>query len=132
MNGSIDQYKNMGIQYAWVVEFLDKKESFWEDNSLGSQMITSLKTFLRHAGVLNGKNISNFGEKIADLGGDTIVSWALMLCNLVYTPQFNWWINTIEYGHIYAQAEIKEMLEGIVTNNSRKNIISGFKNILKT
>lgn len=132
MNGSIDQYKNMGIQYSWVVEYLDKKDNFWEDNSLGSQMITSLKAFLRHAGILDGKNISAFGEKIADLGGETIESWAIMLCNLIYTPQFNWWVNNIGFDHTYTQAEIKEMLEGIVTDNSRKNIISGFKNILST
>lgn len=132
MNGSIDQYKNMGIQYAWVVEFFEKKDRFWEDNSLGSQMITSLKAFLRHTGALEGKNISDFGEKIAELGGDTVVSWALMLCNLVYTPQFNWWINNIGFEHTYTQAEIKEMLEGIVTDNSRKNIIYGFKNILSS
>ena len=132
MNGSIDQYKNMGVQYSWVVEYLDKKDDFWEDNSLGSQMITSLKAFLRHAGVLVGKKISTFGEKVADLGGDTVIAWSLMLCNLVYTPQFNWWVSNVGFNHTYTQAEIKEMLEGIVTDNSRKNIISGFKNIFST
>lgn len=132
MNGSIDQYKNMGIQYSWVVEFLNKKDNFWDDNSLGSQMITSLETFLRHAKVLEDKKISAFGEKVADLGSDSIIAWALMLCNLVYTPQFNWWIGNIRFDHTYTNAEIKEMLEEIVTNNSRKNIISGFKIILST
>ena len=132
MNGSIDQYKNMGIQYSWVVEYLDKKDDFWNDNALGSQMVTSLKVFLRHAGVMKRMKITAFGEKVADFGSGTEQAWALMLCNLVYTPQFNWWVNNIDFDHTYTQAEIKEMLEGVVTDNSRKNIISGFKNIFFT
>lgn len=134
MNGSIDQYKNMGIRYSWVSDYLEEKDSFWESekNDLGSQMVSSLKAFLRHANITEKNLITPFGEKIASYGADSVEAWALMLCNLVYTPQFNWWIMNIHFDHFYTVAEIKDMLEGIVTSNSIKNLISGYKNIFDT
>ena len=129
MNGSIDQYKNMGVRYSWVVEYLEKKDGFWEDNGLGSMMITALKSFLRHAGIIEKNKITPFGNLVASIGGDSSVSWALMLCNVVYTPQFNWWINNLEVDRIYSLKELDDKLKEELTENSRKNVISGFKNI---
>jgi phosphoadenosine phosphosulfate reductase len=129
MNGSIDQYKNMGIRYDWVVEYLEKKDEFWTNNGLGSMMITALKTFLRHAEVTEKNKLTPFGEIISSLGGNSTKAWALMICNLVYTPQFNWWVMNIELNRQYTQKEIDEMLKDVLTDNSRKNTISGFKNI---
>ena len=129
MNGSIDQYKNMGVRYSWVAEFLEKKDDFWEDNGLGSMMITALKSFLRHAGIIEKNKITPFGDLVASLGGDSPVSWAMMLCNLVYTPQFNWWVNNLEIDRVYSLRELDEKLRDELTDNSRKNVISGFKNI---
>lgn len=134
MNGSIDQYKNMGIRYSWVSDYLEEKDLFWESemNGLGSQMVSSLKAFLRHANITEKNKITPFGEKIASYSADSVEAWALMLCNLVYTPQFNWWILNINFDHVYTAAEIKDMLEGVVTSNSIKNLISGYKNIFDT
>lgn len=130
MNGSVDQYKNMGIQYMWVLEYLVKKNDFWNDNSLGSQMITSLTSFLKHAGVSNKKKITPFGELISHIGGEKSTAWALMMCNLAYTPQFMWWVKNIDFHRPYSQIELDEMLKELsLTDNSRKNIISSFKNI---
>ena len=132
MNGSIDQYKNMGIRYQWVVEYFEKKNDFWNDNGLGSMMITALKTFLRHSEISDKNKITIFGEKISEIGIKNTVAWALILCNLVYTPQFNWWIMNIELDRIYSHKELDEMLKDELTNNSRKNVLSGFKNIFQT
>ena len=132
MNGSVDQYKNMGIRYQWVQEYISKKDSFWEDNQLGSMMLTALKSFLKHSGISEKNKITAFGEIISQLGCESAEAWALMLCNLVYTPQFNWWVMNIDCDHIYTQEELSEMLSEILTDNSRKNAISGFKNIFST
>lgn len=133
MSGSVDQYKNMGINYAWVADYLLKKDDFWENNSLGSQMITSLSAFLRHAGVSEKKRITAFGDLISRLGCETEKAWALMLSNLVYSPQFRWWVKSIDFNREYTQAEIDEMLKELsLSDNSRKNVISAFKNIFYT
>lgn len=128
--GSIDRYKNMGVKYAWVVDYFDKKDEFWDNNSLGSMMVTTLKTFLADAGVTQKNKITHFGETIADIGADSSLSWALMLCNLAYSSQFNWWIKNIRFNESYSEDQLKYMLNDIVpSENSKKNIISGFKNI---
>lgn len=133
MNGSIDQYKNMGVQYSWVIEYFSKKNDFWSDNNLGSVMINSLTAFLRHAGVSEKKKITKFGELVSEMGASTAAAWALMLCNLVYTPQFMWWVKSINLNHTYTQIELDEMLKELsMTDNSRKNVISSVKNILNT
>lgn len=132
MNGSVDQYKNMGIRYQWVQEYLEKKDAFWEDNQLGSMMLTALKAFLKHSGVSEKNKITAFGELISQLGCEDASAWALMLCNLVYTPQFNWWVMNIDCDRTYTQEELSEMLRELLTDNSRKNAISGFKNIFST
>lgn len=134
MNGSIDQYKNMGIRYSWVSDYLEEKEKFWksEKNQLGSQMISSLKAFLRHSGIVEKNKITIFGDKISSYGAASDKAWALIICNLVYTPQFNWWIKNIDFDHVYTVAEIKDMLEGLATTNSIKNLVSGYKNIFET
>ena len=133
MNGSVDQYKNMGIQYNWVVEYFSKKDDFWSNNDLGSVMINSLSTFLRHAGISEKKKITSFGEIVVAMGASSTTAWALMLCNLAYTPQFMWWIKNIDLNHTYTQIELDEMLKELtLTDNSRKNVISAMKNIFNS
>lgn len=132
MNGSIDQYKNMGVQYQWVVDYLRKRDDFWSDNQLGSMMITALSAFLRHAGVSERKKITAFGNMVANQGAESETAWALMLCNLVYTPQFYWWVENIQPYRTYTQPELYDMLKDDLTENSTKNAISGFKNIFST
>ena len=123
----------MGIKYKWVLEYFSKKDDFWIENSLGSQMNSSLKIFLRHAGVSEKNKISAFGELITKLGSETEVAWALMICNLVYSPQFFWWIKNIDFNRKYTQIELDEMLKDFsLTDNSRKNVISAFKNIFNS
>lgn len=134
MKGSIDQYKNMGVRYTWVVEYLRKKEAFWEDkdNKLGRVMVTSLKKFLQQAQIVEKNKITKFGQFIAALGGQSVTAWALMLCNLVYTPQFHWWVMNIDSNRSYSPKELDEMLKESLTDNGRKNVISSYKNIFYT
>lgn len=131
MNGSVDQYKNMGIQFSWVADYLKKKDGFWGSNGLGSQMITSLTSFLRHSDISVKKKITDFGKVVAKLGSESQSAWGLILCNLAYTPQFNWWIRNIEFNRTYIKKEIDELLGELpLTDNSKKNVVSAFKNIL--
>lgn len=133
MSGSVDQYKNMGIQFSWVKEYLIKKDSFWDDNELGSQMVTSLTVFLKHADVSYRKKVTSFGKLVAQMGGESPNAWALMMCNLVYSPQFMWWIKNIELNRLYLQPELNEMLKELsMTENSRKNVLSAYKNIFNS
>lgn len=130
--GSIDRYGNIGIEYSWVVDYFQKKDGFWEDNELGTNKIKNLKSFLADAGVTVPKKntFSGFGEKISEIGIETSKAWGVLLTNLVYTSEFNWWIMNTEVDHIYTPAEIMQLLEGeVASGNSRSHIVSAYKNI---
>lgn len=130
--GSIDRYGNIGIEYDWVVDYFSKGDNFWEDNGLGINKIKNMKSFLSDAGATVPKKntMSPFGKKIADIGIGTEAAWGLLVSNLVYTSEFNWWVMNIKPGQTYTPAQLVSMLSGQVTSeNSQKHIVSAYKNI---
>ncbi|MGN1341446.1 MAG: phosphoadenosine phosphosulfate reductase family protein [Oscillospiraceae bacterium] len=130
--GGIDRYGNIGIEYEWVVDYFSKGDSFWEDNGLGTNKIKNLKSFLSDAGVtVQKKNtMLPFGEKITAIGIETEAAWGLLVSNLVYTSEFNWWVMNIPIGRTYTPAQIICMLsEQVTSENSQKHIVSAYKNI---
>ena len=58
----------------------------------------------------------------------------MLLCNLVYTPEFKWFIKNIGPNETYTPDQIKFMLEGIMENDSkglgRRNIVDALKMFL--
>ncbi|MBU3187217.1 phosphoadenosine phosphosulfate reductase domain-containing protein [Clostridium estertheticum] len=136
---SLDCYASFGVEKEWVNKYLKYKELFWtsEHNDLGSMKITALKRFLRDAKIKLEK--SNKGkdaeislimnEVIDELGFDNTLSWALMLCNLAYTPQINWFIKELSLNVIYIPEQIKAMFSENYSKGSKDNIVSSFKNI---
>lgn len=130
MMGSVDRYTNMGIEFMWVKGFFEKGDVFWEsDNGLGSKMVISLKRFLADAQLTTKNVLNSFGQMLLSLGIDSETTWGLMVCNLAYTAQFNWWIKNIEFNNVYSSDSIFELLGSEMTENTRNHIVSAFKNI---
>lgn len=130
--GSIDRYGNIGIEYDWVADYFSKGDNFWEDNGLGINKIKNMKSFLSDAGATVPKKntMSPFGEKIADIGIATEAAWGLLVSNLVYTSEFNWWVMNIKPGQTYTPTQLVSMLsEQVTSENSQKHIVSAYKNI---
>ena len=133
MDKSIDRYKNMGVKFSWICDYFEKKDKFWQDNQLGSMMITALNTFLSDAGISQKKRITDFGQLLANIGVDSEEAWGLIACNLAYTPQFAWWIKNVNFNTLYTESHMKSLLDDEVkSGNSKNNIVSGFKNIFMT
>lgn len=127
--GSVDRYGNMGIEYEWVVNYFEKKDSFWDDNNLGTNKIKNLKAFLDDAEVTDKHRFSSFGEIIDRIGITSTIAWGLMLSNLVYTSEFNWWVTNTQIGRTYTQVEIINLLGDNMSPNSRSHVASAYKNI---
>lgn len=129
--GSIDRYANMGVEYEWVIEYYKLKDEFWiSPHSLGTNKVKSLKCFLNDSGVTEVGKYTGFGEVIDHIGIESVNAWALLLCNLAYTSEFNWWIKNIEFSITYTPDSIYAMLDDSMSVNSRKHIVSAYKNIL--
>ena len=130
--GSVDRYGNIGIEYEWVVDYFTKKDGFWEDNELGTNKIKNMKSFLSDAGItLPKKNtITPFGEKIATIGIETESAWGIIISNLAYTAELNWWVMNTSCGMTYTPVQLQSMLsDKVASENSQKHIVSAFKNI---
>lgn len=125
---SVDRYKTLGVQYSWVGDYLSLGDDFWEQCSLGTMQIAPLKAFLSDANVSQKGKITTTGEIIAKLGADSEAAWALMMCNAVYTAEFNWWITNTEIGRTYTKDDLLAKLTAdVASEKSRKNIVDAFK-----
>ena len=107
----LDRYFSFGIRKNWMdLYFQDGGSSeFW--NTDGHGVVANKKkdaflNFLKDAGLVtynktNGgdkytKNEpSDFARKLFEYGSDSDIAWALMLCNLSYTPEFNWFVKNV-------------------------------------
>lgn len=128
--GSIDRYANMGIEYNWLVEYFKSKDDFWNsDHSLGKNMVKSLRLFLNDSEITEKGKFTRFGEVVDKLGIETTTAWALMVCNLAYTAEFNWWIKNTTFASAYTPEAIFSMLDDAMSKNSRDHIVSAYKNI---
>lgn len=96
--GSIDRYGNMGIELDWVRSYFKLKDEFWTSpHSLGTNMVKNLKSFLNDAEVTAKSKFAPFGKVIDNIGIENSDAWALILCNLTYTSEFNWWVKNIDF-----------------------------------
>ena len=135
--GSVNRYGNMGIEFNWVKKYFDwvkkdfdKGNEFWDsDHGLGTHMVKSFKSFLNDAEITTKGKLNKFGEKVIKSGVDSTEVWALLLCNLVYTAEFNWWIKNTKKGYSYTPEEIIAMLDDSMSKNSKNHIVSAYKNI---
>ena len=129
--GSIDRYGNMGIELDWVRSYFKLKDEFWTSpHSLGTNMVKNLKSFLNDAEVTVKSKFAPFGKVIDDIGIESSDAWALMLCNLTYTSEFNWWVKNIDFSTAHTPDTIYAMLDDSMSKNSRSHIVSAYKNIL--
>lgn len=128
--GSIDRYGNMGIEFDWVRAYFKKKDEFWTSpHDLGTNMVKGLKSFLNDSEITAKGKITKFGAIIDKIGIDEVQAWALILCNLAYTSEFNWWIKNINFAQTYTPEIIYSMLDDNMSKNSRAHIVSAYKNI---
>ena len=129
--GSIDRYGSMGVEFSWIDEYFKKKDAFWTSaHSLGTNKVKILKCFLNDSEITTKGRFTAFGARIDSIGLDSEVSWSLILCNLAYTSEFNWWIMNIDFNTTYTPSSIYAMLDDAMSENSRSHIIRAYKNIL--
>ena len=129
--GSIDRYGNMGIELDWVRSYFKLKDEFWASpHSLGTNMVKNLKSFLNDAEVTVKSKFAPFGKVIDNIGIENSDAWALILCNLTYTSEFNWWVKNIDFSTTHTPDTIYAMLDDSMSKNSRSHIVSAYKNIL--
>lgn len=109
-NMSLNSYSHHAPKMEWFEQYFEYKNEFNENHSLGSQMYSFFKRFLRDAKLLDEIGFSKTAKVVESIGLDNNVSWAIMLANLVYAPQLGWYVSRTKFGETYSKEYIKSML----------------------
>ena len=130
-NNSIDSYADHAPKQEWIQDFFKKGNAFFDNNDLGSVMISMFKRFLRDAGLAANNKLTDFGYIIQKLGVNEPKSWGFMLSNLAYAPEFNWYIKNVDFFRTYTREDLIEMLKAAdVKDRGAKSITGAYKRIL--
>lgn len=124
--GTLDRYYSFGIRKEWLRDYFKYKglPDFWNTNGDG-EVVNKKKdaflSFVKDANIvfydkLNGTDKytkykpTDFAKILFSFGVDSEITWALMLCNLVYTEQFRWYIKSINFDETYTPEKMKLIL----------------------
>ena len=100
-NKSLNCYSHHAPKMEWFTQYFLYKNDFDSKHSLGSQMYSFFKRFLRDAELLDDTGFSKTAEVIEQIGLDEQAAWAIMLVNLAYTPQVNWFVKRLNFNETY-------------------------------
>lgn len=121
----INRYLSVGVDANWIRGY------FLDDNfEPGNRKTDVMFGFLADAMVTAKRRMTLFGELISRIGLESDTSWALMLCNLVYTPAFNWFVSNIPYGEKYTPEQLRADMGDAATDKAKAEFWNGMKVIL--
>lgn len=107
---SLNCYSHHAPKMEWFTQYFSFKNNFDANHSLGSQMYSFFKRFLRDAELLDENGFSQTAQVIDNMGLDNDVSWALMFVNLAYTPQINWVVKRMNMNETYLKDYVISLL----------------------
>lgn len=121
----LNRYLSVGVNAQWIEEYI--KDQAYEP---GNRKTDTMFSFLSDGGIVAKKQITDFGIFIKENGFNNSYSWPLILCNLVYSPAFSWYIHNIPFNEIFNRYCLDNILGEEVTKKAKDEFWNGFKVIL--
>lgn len=148
----LGRYFSFGVKGNWVKTYFKYKgsEQFWDSDGEGevsNKKKDAFLNFVKDAGFISPNrtvghdkytkfDITDFGKSVFSLGFDSEAAWGLMLSNLVYTPDFNWYVKNVPDNNVVTPDQMKMLLEPFMENDAKglgkRNVVDAFKSILIT
>lgn len=129
---TINCFDSHAPKNEWLVDFFEKQNDFFENNTLGPNQIRAFKRFLTNANLIDKKLlITPLMEKIKDFGYNSPIVTGLILIELMYNnSQFQWYLNNMPIDELFS----KDYLLALLTSNGQSKtnanfVISAFKRI---
>lgn len=121
----INRYLSVGVDANWIKEYA-------KDNSFepGNRKTDSMIYFMSDAKLIEKRKLTRFGGIVLSMDLDDNTPWALMLCNLVYTPAFGWYNKNIQLNQVFLEGNLDLLIEGEENKKKRREFWDGFKIIL--
>lgn len=126
---SLNSYSTHAPKMEWIKQYFEYKVDFSMKNDLGSQMISFFKKFLRDAGMMEGDSFSELAKIVDHLGLDNESSWGIMLANLAYSPQINWFVRNMSFGEELKKEYITSMI--VETGANQRAAVDIFRSLTR-
>lgn len=128
----INRYLSVGVDADWIKEYL--KDQTFEPGNRKTDVMFGM---MNDAGITAKKKLTDFGRFIQRRNIEDVSTWAIILCNLVYSPAFNWYVCNISFGESYIEPRLLlDMGEDTSKTDggkkARGEFGNGFKTILDT
>lgn len=118
----------------WLTAFFDSGNDFLMENSLGPNMFSHFKRFLRDAELIRDNHCSAFFDLVKKIGWNTETGLGLMLINLVNNnAQFEWYVRQMDVSFYYESKYLKEiLLANDLKEKAANSILKSYKRIVDT
>lgn len=101
---SLNSYSHHAPKIEWIEQFFTYKNDFPSNHTLGSNMYSFFRRFLRDAGLIDKKGSTTpLVERLSLIGMKEPSFWGVLLCNLAYTPQINWFVTKLEFESVLSK-----------------------------
>ena len=107
---SLNSYSHHAPRMDWIKQYFEYKNDFDDKHSLGSQMYSFFKRFLRDANLLDENGFSITAGLVDRLGLSNEASWGIILTNLCYAPQLQWFVKRVGFDQEYSKALLASMM----------------------
>lgn len=132
MKKSIDVFGSHAPKTEWLSDFFDRKADFLKENNLGPDQKNRFKRFLNAAKLIEKDRITEMTYNLAERGWDKPTSLGIMLANLAYCPQFEWYIKNLDIGKLYTRTFLIETLKLKNSEITARFVLNAFKRIIQT
>lgn len=109
-NMSLNSYSHHAPKMEWINQYFTYKNDFDENHTLGSQMYSFFKRFLRDAQLLDESGFSETAQVIDSIGIEKNEAWGIIYTNLCYAVQVNWYVNHIGFDLDYSKGSLASMM----------------------
>lgn len=119
----------------WMLSFFELQDDFFTEHTLGPNMFTHFKRFLRDSQLIDGNVCTPFSKLICDMGWERPTALALILVNLCYeNAQFEWYVNNMDIGIYYPINDLKDRLisEYELKDKAANCVVKAYKRIVET
>jgi phosphoadenosine phosphosulfate reductase len=133
-NGSINSFASHAPKNDWIRDFFEQGNDFWELPTLGPNQINMFKSFLSDSGLIDEKGGTTYLYDISKIiGWENSSLWGVILANLAYNPQINWYIENFDIGMYYSRENAVELLMSFdVSKTDSGAIVGAYKRFCET
>ena len=99
---------------------------------MGPDQKNRFKRFLNAAALIEKDKITETTIRLSEIGWDSITSLGIMLANLAYCPQFEWYIKNLDVGKFYTRSFLMDTLKLENSEITSRFVLNAFKRIVQT